>query len=102
MIRVSNLVLESLRFNSLLPDILFTGKSNLMDAISFVLGEKTQNLRVRRLSVSILLHGTFISKSFFEQCILTLKVPTKNDLLIGKWSAADVCKHHQLSIAGTV
>jgi hypothetical protein len=31
---------------------LFTGKSNLMDAISFVLGEKTSNLRVKRLSVS--------------------------------------------------
>ena len=87
MIRVSNLVLESLRFNSLLPVILFTGKSNLMDAISFVLGEKTQNLRVRRLSVSIMLH-------VFPSLFSTLKVPTKNDLLIGKWSAADVGKHH--------
>ena len=29
-----------------------TGKSNLMDAISFVLGEKTQHLRVRNLKVS--------------------------------------------------
>ena len=29
-----------------------TGKSNLMDAISFVLGERTQNLRVRTLRVS--------------------------------------------------
>ena len=28
-----------------------TGKSNLMDAISFVLGEKTQHLRVRNLRV---------------------------------------------------
>ncbi len=34
-------------------DALFVpGKSNLMDAISFVLGEKTSNLRVKRLSVS--------------------------------------------------
>ena len=31
----------------------FPGKSNLMDAISFVLGEKTSNLRVRRLNVGI-------------------------------------------------
>lgn len=31
----------------------FSGKSNLMDAISFVLGEKTSNLRVKRMSVSI-------------------------------------------------
>jgi len=29
------------------------GKSNLMDAISFVLGEKTQNLRVRNLKVCV-------------------------------------------------
>ena len=29
------------------------GKSNLMDAISFVLGERTQNLRVRTLRVSL-------------------------------------------------
>ena len=33
---------------------LFTGKSNLMDAISFVLGEKTQHLRVRNLKVRTL------------------------------------------------
>lgn len=31
---------------------IIVGKSNLMDAISFVLGEKTSNLRVKRLSVS--------------------------------------------------
>jgi len=30
----------------------FIGKSNLMDAVSFVLGEKTANLRVRSLKVS--------------------------------------------------
>lgn len=33
--------------------VFFSGKSNLMDAISFVLGEKTSNLRVKRMSVSI-------------------------------------------------
>ena len=33
-------------------DFSFLGKSNLMDAISFVLGEKGHNLRVRRLGVS--------------------------------------------------
>ena len=32
---------------------ILTGKSNLMDAISFVLGERTQNLRVRTLRVSL-------------------------------------------------
>ncbi|XP_071504723.1 structural maintenance of chromosomes protein 1A-like [Diadema antillarum] len=36
------------------------GKSNLMDAISFVLGEKTSNLRVKRLSE--LIHGAPIGK----------------------------------------
>ncbi len=36
------------------PAILkYTGKSNLMDAISFVLGERTQNLRVRSLKVKV-------------------------------------------------
>ena len=38
----------------------FAGKSNLMDAISFVLGEKTSNLRVKRLSD--LIHGAPIGK----------------------------------------
>ena len=32
-----------------------SGKSNLMDAISFVLGESTKNLRVKKLSVIIYL-----------------------------------------------
>lgn len=31
--------------------LLFLGKSNLMDAISFVLGEKATSLRVKKLSV---------------------------------------------------
>lgn len=37
-----------------------SGKSNLMDAISFVLGEKTSNLRVRKLSD--LIHGAPVGK----------------------------------------
>ncbi|EFA08076.1 structural maintenance of chromosomes protein 1A [Tribolium castaneum] len=37
-----------------------SGKSNFMDAISFVMGEKTQSLRVKRLSD--LIHGAAISK----------------------------------------
>lgn len=36
------------------------GKSNFMDAISFVMGERTQSLRVKRLSD--LIHGAAISK----------------------------------------
>lgn len=36
-----------------------SGKSNLMDAISFVLGEPTKNLRVKKLSVS--LKGIFLN-----------------------------------------
>lgn len=35
--------------------LIFSGKSNLMDAISFVLGENTRHLRVRRLNVGVLL-----------------------------------------------
>lgn len=37
-----------------------TGKSNLMDAISFVLGEKTHQLRVR--SLKELVHGAPVGK----------------------------------------
>jgi structural maintenance of chromosome 1 len=37
-----------------------SGKSNLMDAISFVLGETTKNLRVKKLSD--LIHGAPIGK----------------------------------------
>lgn len=33
--------------------LFFLGKFNLMDVISFVLGEKIFNLRVKRMSVSI-------------------------------------------------
>ena len=37
-----------------------SGKSNFMDAISFVMGEKTQSLRVKRLSD--LIHGASINR----------------------------------------
>ncbi|EEB16174.1 structural maintenance of chromosomes smc1, putative [Pediculus humanus corporis] len=37
-----------------------SGKSNLMDAISFVMGEKTTSLRVKRLSD--LIHGASINQ----------------------------------------
>ena len=38
----------------------FAGKSNFMDAVSFVMGEKTQTLRVK--SLSDLIHGASINK----------------------------------------
>lgn len=40
--------------------IAYLGKSNFMDAISFVMGERTQSLRVKRLSD--LIHGAAISR----------------------------------------
>lgn len=43
-------------YNSLLQ----SGKSNFMDAVSFVMGEKTSLLRVKRLSD--LIHGASINK----------------------------------------
>lgn len=39
---------------------LIAGKSNFMDAISFVMGEKTQSLRVKRLCD--LIHGAAVSR----------------------------------------
>lgn len=47
-----------------------SGKSNFMDAISFVLGEKTSNLRVKKLSE--LIHGASISQPVSNQASVTL------------------------------
>lgn len=47
-----------------------SGKSNFMDAISFVLGEKTSNLRVRRLNE--LIHGASIGQAVSNQASVTL------------------------------
>ncbi|XP_018576283.1 structural maintenance of chromosomes protein 1A isoform X2 [Anoplophora glabripennis] len=46
-----------------------SGKSNFMDAISFVMGEKTQSLRVKRLSD--LIHGAAISKPVSRSASVT-------------------------------
>ncbi|CAI5438701.1 unnamed protein product [Caenorhabditis angaria] len=47
-----------------------SGKSNLMDAISFVLGERTQSLRVKKLSD--LIHGAPINKPVAKSCFVTM------------------------------
>lgn len=47
-----------------------SGKSNFMDAISFVLGEKAQNLRVKRLSE--LIHGASIGQPVSNTASVTL------------------------------
>ncbi|KAI1278821.1 Structural maintenance of chromosomes protein 1A [Halotydeus destructor] len=47
-----------------------SGKSNFMDAISFVLGEKTNNLRVKK--VSELIHGASIGQPVSNQASVTL------------------------------
>lgn len=41
-------------------NFIIVGKSNFMDAISFVMGEKTSSLRVKRFSE--LIHGASIGK----------------------------------------
>ncbi|XP_045462498.1 structural maintenance of chromosomes protein 1A [Harmonia axyridis] len=46
-----------------------SGKSNFMDAISFVMGEKTQSLRVKRLSD--LIHGAAISRPISRSASVT-------------------------------
>ncbi|KAF7267293.1 structural maintenance of chromosomes 1 [Rhynchophorus ferrugineus] len=46
-----------------------SGKSNFMDAISFVMGEKTHSLRVKRLSD--LIHGAAISKPVSRSASVT-------------------------------
>lgn len=52
-------------FTSFCNAILFIGKSNFMDAISFVMGEKTAQLRVRKLSD--LIHGASIGRPISRQ-----------------------------------
>jgi len=47
-----------------------SGKSNFMDAISFVLGEKTSNLRVKRLNE--LIHGASIGQPVSNSASVTL------------------------------
>lgn len=47
-----------------------SGKSNFMDAISFVLGEKTANLRVKKLSE--LIHGASIGRPVSNNASVTL------------------------------
>lgn len=51
--------------------IFSTGKSNFMDAISFVMGEKTNCLRVKRLSE--LIHGAAIGRPVSNRCFVTAK-----------------------------
>uniref|UniRef100_A0AC34Q685 Structural maintenance of chromosomes protein n=1 Tax=Panagrolaimus sp. JU765 TaxID=591449 RepID=A0AC34Q685_9BILA len=48
-----------------------SGKSNLMDAICFVLGEKTQNLRVRKLGD--LIYGAPVGKPIANKCFVKMK-----------------------------
>ncbi|XP_016978479.1 structural maintenance of chromosomes protein 1A [Drosophila rhopaloa] len=48
-----------------------SGKSNFMDAISFVMGEKTSSLRVKRLND--LIHGSSIGKPISRSCYVTAK-----------------------------
>lgn len=52
-------------------DFLNAGKSNFMDAISFVMGEKTNCLRVKRLSE--LIHGAAIGRPVSNRCFVTAK-----------------------------
>lgn len=48
-----------------------SGKSNFMDAISFVMGEKTSSLRVKRLND--LIHGSSVGKPVAHRCSVTAR-----------------------------
>lgn len=50
--------------------VLHPGKSNLMDAISFVLGEKTSNLRVKTLRD--LIHGAPVGKPAANRAFVSM------------------------------
>jgi len=53
-----------------------SGKSNFMDAISFVMGEKTQPLRAKRMSD--LIHGASVGKPFASRAHVTAVFETAN------------------------
>ena len=53
------------------------GKSNLMDAVSFVLGEKTSQLRCR--SLKDLIHGAPIGKPVANRAFVTAVYLADND-----------------------
>lgn len=53
-----------------------SGKSNFMDAISFVMGERTNCLRVKRLSE--LIHGAAIGRPVSNRCSVTAKFINDN------------------------
>jgi structural maintenance of chromosome 1 len=54
-----------------------SGKSNLMDAISFVLGEKSSNMRVTRLSQ--LIHGAPVGQAVASTATVTAVMKIEND-----------------------
>ncbi|KAL9893957.1 structural maintenance of chromosomes protein 1A [Glossina fuscipes] len=54
-----------------------SGKSNFMDAISFVMGEKTSSLRVKRLND--LIHGSSIGKPVARSCYVIAKFIINGD-----------------------
>ena len=56
--------------------MLVTGKSNFMDAISFVMGEKTSSLRVKRLSD--LIHGASIGQPVSRTASVTAIITLEN------------------------
>lgn len=51
--------------------MIIPGKSNFMDAVSFVMGEKTSMLRVKRLSD--LIHGASINKAVSRRFVIYTK-----------------------------
>lgn len=57
----SGKIIHSYMFNMFKIFCYFPGKSNLMDAICFVLGEKANNMRVRKLTVSQIMFYTIVS-----------------------------------------
>jgi structural maintenance of chromosome 1 len=64
----SSSLLPNVPSSALTPSPL--GKSNLMDAISFVLGEKTSNLRVKTLRD--LIHGAPVGKPAANRAFVSM------------------------------
>lgn len=79
-----------------------TGKSNLMDAISFVLAEKTSNLRVKTLKD--LIHGAPVGKPASNRAFVSMVYQEDNGeertftrIIIGRPYAVILCVYQTLS-----
>jgi structural maintenance of chromosome 1 len=73
------------------------GKSNFMDAVSFVMGEKSSTLRVKRLAE--LIHGASINKSVAKSAEVSaiFELKDKTELKFTRIISSNGLSEHRLN-----